>query len=161
MKKVSTVESRAWLVQSWDPLLKDHLAHKRCQYIFVCVCVCVCVCVRARTHMLSRSVLSYFFAVPWTVACQARLSLGFPRQEYWSGLLFSSPGESFQPRDRTCIFCIADGFLTTEPPGEPYKRSQNNQNGCWEETSHLKMCKWKRNESYDITIWQPLMKAEI
>ena len=30
---------------------------------------------------------------PWTVACQAPLSVGFPRQEYWSGLPFSSPGE--------------------------------------------------------------------
>ena len=30
---------------------------------------------------------------PWTVACQAPLSVGFPRQEYWSGLPFPSPGE--------------------------------------------------------------------
>ena len=29
---------------------------------------------------------------PWTVACQAPLSIGFSRQEYWNGLLFSSPG---------------------------------------------------------------------
>ena len=28
---------------------------------------------------------------PWTVACQATLSMGFSRQEYWSGLLFPSP----------------------------------------------------------------------
>ena len=27
-----------------------------------------------------------FFATPWTVACQAALSVGFSRQEYWSGL---------------------------------------------------------------------------
>ena len=32
-------------------------------------------------------------ATPWTVACQAPLSMGFPRQEYWSGLLFLSPGD--------------------------------------------------------------------
>ena len=30
------------------------------------------------------------FATPWTVACQAPLSMGFSRQEYWSGLLFLS-----------------------------------------------------------------------
>ena len=30
---------------------------------------------------------------PWTVACQAPLSMGFSRQEYWSGLPFSPPGE--------------------------------------------------------------------
>ena len=29
---------------------------------------------------------------PWTVACQAPLSMGFSRQEYWSGLPFPSPG---------------------------------------------------------------------
>ena len=33
------------------------------------------------------------FATLWTVACQASLSLGFSRQEYWSGLPFSSPGD--------------------------------------------------------------------
>ena len=32
------------------------------------------------------------FATPWTVACQAPLSVGFSRQEYWSGLPFPSPG---------------------------------------------------------------------
>ena len=33
------------------------------------------------------------FATPWTVACQALLSMGFSRQEYWSGLSFPSPGD--------------------------------------------------------------------
>ena len=33
----------------------------------------------------------WLFATPWTVACQAPLSMGFSRQEYWSGLLFPSP----------------------------------------------------------------------
>ena len=50
----------------------------------MCVCVCVCVCV----HSLSRVGL---FATPWTVALQTPLSMGFPRQEYWSGLLFPTP----------------------------------------------------------------------
>ena len=31
-------------------------------------------------------------ATPWTVACQAHLFMGFPRQEYWSGFPFPSPG---------------------------------------------------------------------
>ena len=31
------------------------------------------------------------FVTPWTVACQTPLSMGFPRQEYWSGLPFPSP----------------------------------------------------------------------
>ena len=40
--------------------------------------------------MLSRVQL---LATPWTVACQAPLSMGFSRQEYWSGLPFPSPGD--------------------------------------------------------------------
>ena len=34
-----------------------------------------------------------FFATLWTVVCQAPLSMEFPRQEYWSGLPFSPPGD--------------------------------------------------------------------
>ena len=34
---------------------------------------------------------------PWTVAHQAPLSMGFPRQEYWSGLPFPSPGDLLNP----------------------------------------------------------------
>ena len=41
----------------------------------------------------------------WPVARQAPLSMGFSRQEYWSGLPFLSPEESSLPRDRTCISC--------------------------------------------------------
>ena len=36
-------------------------------------------------------------ANPWTVASQAPLSMGFPRQEYWSGLPFPSPGDLLDP----------------------------------------------------------------
>ena len=38
-----------------------------------------------------------FFATPWTVACQAPLSMGFSRQEYWSGLPFPSSGDLPDP----------------------------------------------------------------
>ena len=41
-----------------------------------------------------------------TVVCQASLPMGFSRQEYWSGLLFPSPG------DRTRVSCIAGKFFT-------------------------------------------------
>ena len=42
--------------------------------------------------------MSYSFATPWTVARQASLSMGFPRQEYWSGLPFPLPGGLPDPR---------------------------------------------------------------
>ena len=49
---------------------------------------------------------------PWTFACQAPLSMGFSRQEYWSGLSCPPPGESSRPRDPTkisYISCIGGG----------------------------------------------------
>ena len=42
---------------------------------------------------------------------QAPLSMGFPRQEYWSGLPFPSPGRSSPPRDRTHVSCIGGQIL--------------------------------------------------
>ena len=44
--------------------------------------------------MLECSVFSHgqLFVTPWTVACQAPLSMRFSRQEYWSGLPFLTPG---------------------------------------------------------------------
>ena len=45
-----------------------------------------------------RSVMPISFVIPWTVACQAPLSMGFPRQEYWSVLLFPSLGDLPNPR---------------------------------------------------------------
>ena len=45
------------------------------------------------------------FSTPWTVACQAPLSVGFSREEYWSGLPFLSPGNlpdpGIEPRSPT------------------------------------------------------------
>ena len=46
-------------------------------------------------YVLSRVQL---FMTPRTVACQASLSMGFPRQEYWSRLLFLTPGDLPDPR---------------------------------------------------------------
>ena len=37
------------------------------------------------------------FAIPWTIACQAPLSMGFSRQEYWRGVPFPSPGDLPNP----------------------------------------------------------------
>ena len=56
---------------------------------------------------------------PWTVACQALLSMEFSRQEYWSGLLFPSPGDLPDPGTEPTSPALADRFFTTEPPGKP------------------------------------------
>ena len=57
------------------------------------------------------------FATLWTVARQAPLSMGFSRQEYWSGLPFRSPG--IGPMS---LALQADSLLS-EPPGKPPRRS--------------------------------------
>ena len=59
-------------------------------------------------------------ATLWTVAHQASLSMGFPRQEYWSGLSFPSPTDLPNPGIESASLAMAGGFLTTEPPGKPY-----------------------------------------
>ena len=60
----------------------------------------------------------WLFVTPWTIVCQAPLSKGFSRQEYWSVTISSSTGSS-SPRDQTHISCIGSGFFITEPPGSP------------------------------------------
>ena len=51
------------------------------------------------------------FVILRTVAHQAPLSMGFSRQEYWSGLPFPSPGESSQPRSQVQVSCIGRWIL--------------------------------------------------
>ena len=53
-------------------------------------------------------------ATPWTVACQAPLSTGFPRQEYWSGLPFPSPGDPPNPGMEPDSAALAGGFFIAE-----------------------------------------------
>ena len=57
------------------------------------------------------------FATPWTVACQAALSMGFSRQEYWSGLPFPSPGDLPDPGIEPGSPALEADALTSEPPG--------------------------------------------
>jgi len=56
---------------------------------------------------------------PWTAACQAPLSMGFPRQEYWSGLPFPSPGDLPNPGIESAYLALAGRFFTYEPPEKP------------------------------------------
>ena len=58
---------------------------------------------------------------PWTVAHQIPLAMGFPRQEYQSGLAISS-----WPRDWSQVSRIAGRFFITQPPGKPSLKGQMN-----------------------------------
>ena len=57
------------------------------------------------------------FATPWTVAHQAPLSMGFSRQEYWSGLPFPSPGDLPDPGIERRSPALRAYALISEPPG--------------------------------------------
>ena len=66
---------------------------------------------------LSRVLL---FATLQTVACQAPPSMGFSRQEYWSGLPFPSPGDLPNPGLEPRSPALEADALTSEPPGVAY-----------------------------------------
>ena len=59
-------------------------------------------------------------ATPWIEACQAPLSMGLSRQEYWSGLPFPSPGDLPDPEIEPSSPALAGRFFTTEPHGKPH-----------------------------------------
>ena len=59
--------------------------------------------------------MSDSFWTPWSVAHQAPLSMGFPRQEYWSGLPFPSLEDLPDPGLEPVSSELAGGFFTTEP----------------------------------------------
>ena len=55
---------------------------------------------------------------PWTIAHQAPLPMGFPRQEYWSGLPFPSLGGLSNPRIKPQYPALQADSLPSEPPGK-------------------------------------------
>ena len=71
--------------------------------------------VKVKVKSLSRARL---FATQWTVAYQAPPSMGFSRQEYWSGLPFPSPGHLPDPGIELGSPTLEADALTSEPPGK-------------------------------------------
>ena len=61
----------------------------------------------------------WLFGTQWTVTYQDPLSTGFSRQEYLSGLQFTSPGKSSQLKDWTWVSHTVGNSLPCEPPGKP------------------------------------------
>ena len=79
----------------------NHIASKIMNYLKVCLCPQLLTCI-------------WPFVTPWTVAHQVPLSMGFPRQEHWSELSFSSPGDLSDPRNVPGS-CIAGSLFNTAP----------------------------------------------
>ena len=71
----------------------------------------VCVCVLSRGK---------HFVTLWTEARQASLSMGFSRQEYWSGLPFPPPGDLCDPGMELRSPALQADFLPTELQGKPF-----------------------------------------
>ena len=65
----------------------------------------------------------WLFQTPWTVARQASPSMGFSRQEYWSGLPFPSPGDLPDPGIKTRVSCMKADSLLSEQTGDPLKKN--------------------------------------
>ena len=75
----------------------------------MCVCVCVCVC----------SIAESCWTLCDSVGHQAPLSVGFSRQEYWSGLPFPTPRDLPNTGMEPASPAVPGIFFTSEPPGQP------------------------------------------
>ena len=74
-------------------------------------------------HVLSRFSCVGPFVTPLTEVHQTPLSIGFSRQEYWSGLSCPTPGDLPDPGIEPASLGsppVAGGFFTPAPPGKPY-----------------------------------------
>ena len=90
----------------------------------MCLCVCAHACMCVLSHIL-------FFVTPWTVAGQVPLSTEFSRQEYWSGMLFPTPGDISEPGIEPTLLAspaLLGGFFTTAPPGKSLLGSRRDLN---------------------------------
>ena len=99
------------------------------------------------------------FTTPWTVTRQSPLSMGFPRQEYWSGLPFPSLGDLRNPGIKPTFLAspaLAGGFLTTEPPSKQLPRWCSGKESAFQCRRHkrpgfdpwVRKIPWRRK-------WQP------
>ena len=81
--------------------------------------MCTNICRLNKQYVLSCFSCVGLFVIPWTVAFQAPLSMGFSRQEYRSGLPFPPPGDLPDPGIEPKCPALTGGFFTTEPPEKP------------------------------------------
>ena len=90
----------------WKSTHKELLSLPSYRWQGLCVCVC------ALSHV-------QLFVTPWTVACQAPLSIDSSRQGYWSGFPFPAPGGLPEPGIELASPALADRFFIIAPPGKP------------------------------------------
>ena len=112
---------------SWAPPSKRHLPHW-CRDLYILTYIThtvthihinIYICTHCRSLTKSRLTL----IASWTAVHRAPLSMGFSRQEYWSGLPLPSPRDLPDPGIKLRSPAPAGGFFTTEPPGKPHTLS--------------------------------------
>ena len=150
-----------WLINTWKFAQHCFLLDK-CKSKLQCITSHWSECsISALCSVISNS------ATPLTVACQAPLSMGFSRKEYWSGLPFPPPGDLSHPQTECMSPALAGIFFTTELPGKPEwpsKKSTNNK--CYRrfaEKGILLYCWWECKLIQPLwrTVWRFLKKLGI
>ena len=102
-----SVSGLGWLYKSMHVTKLHRTTHSRVHLIIGKIS-------KVKVKSLSRFQL---FVTPWNVAYQAPLSMGFTRQEYWSGLPFPSPGDLPNPGIELWSPSLQADALPSEPPG--------------------------------------------
>ena len=92
-------------------LIRLSCGHDMLGFLTFCVCRLLLFVVYKKSCWL--------FVTPWTVACQAPLSMRFSRQVYWSGLPFPPPEDLSNPGIKPTSPALAGGFFSTAPPEKP------------------------------------------
>ena len=106
-------EPLSWLVGGHLLPLSSHSFPSGCCFHLFLLIMTTCM------QVLSRFSCVRLLAMPWTVAHQAPLSLGFSRQEYQSGLLFPSPGDLSDPRIKPASPVLWADSLPLSHQGSP------------------------------------------
>ena len=112
---------------SWAPPSKRHLPHW-CRDLYILTYIThtvtrvhINIHIYTRCRSLAKSRLT--LTTSRTAVHRAPLSMGFSRQEYWSGLPLPSPRDLPNPGIKLRSPALAGGFFTTEPPGKPHTLS--------------------------------------
>ena len=100
------------------------------------------------------------FAIPWTVAHQAPPSMGFPRQEYWSGLPIHSLGDLPNPGIEPGSLTLLADALSSEPPGKPVAQLMQHLGPGWRHLPASPRLCGHEPPAHPLSAWQSLRGPE-